>query len=111
MVRLVCAASVGALFTSLTTTVKVLVAKNCFVLKAGPFVSDITVVNVLVLGPWDSLGVQVMTPEPEMLALVTCAPTPLVMNRLYVKVFAGRSGSVAELFTVMSANSLTVRSA
>src|SRR5580765_3985857 len=50
-VRLVWAGSVGALFTSLTTTVKTLVAKNCFVLMAGPLVSETMVVNVLVLGP------------------------------------------------------------
>ena len=56
----------GALFTSLTTTVKVLVA-----LRFGEPLSVTTVVKVLVLGPWASVGVQVMTPLAEMVAWVT----------------------------------------
>src|SRR5437660_308635 len=70
-VRFVWAGNVGALLTSLTTTLKVLVIKYCFVLKAGPLVSDTTAVNVFVLGPCVSFGVQVMTPAAEMAALVT----------------------------------------
>ena len=82
IVRLIWAGSVGALLTSLTTTVKELVAKNCFVLKAAALLSITTVVKVLVLGPCASVGVQVMTPAPEMLAFVTWMPAALVTNRL-----------------------------
>ena len=56
----------GALFTSLTMTVKVLVA-----LRFGEPLSVTMMVKVLVLGPCASVGVQVMTPVAEMLALVT----------------------------------------
>ena len=56
----------GTLFTSLTTTVKVLVA-----LRGSEPLSATMLVNVLVLGPCASVGVQVITPLAEMLALVT----------------------------------------
>src|SRR5258706_12284336 len=82
IVRLIWAGRVGALFTSLTTTVKELVAKNCLVLKAAALLSITTVVKVLVPGPCASVGVQAMTPAPEMLAFVTWTPAPLVTNRL-----------------------------
>ena len=52
---------VGGVFTSVTTTLKLLVT------LAIP--SDTTVVIVLVDGPWASLGVNVMTPCALMLAL------------------------------------------
>src|SRR6267143_7170053 len=54
MVRLVCVGKTGGLFTSLTTTLKLLVALN--------WPSVTTVVIVLVPGPCDSSGVQLMTP-------------------------------------------------
>src|SRR3989442_1509433 len=54
--------STGALFTSLTTTIKLLVALN-----GGRPSSVTTVVIVLVLGPCVSLGVQRITPSVPML--------------------------------------------
>ena len=64
-VRLAIGASPGALFTSLTVTVKELVA-----LRAGAPLSVTMVVNVFVLGPCASLGVQLITPLALMLAPV-----------------------------------------
>ena len=63
IVRAPGAGNTGALFTSLTVTVKVLVALN-----GGEPLSVTMVVNVLVLGPCASPGVQVMTPLASMLA-------------------------------------------
>src|SRR5204863_196341 len=65
IVRLVWPVSTGALFTSLTVTVKELVA-----LRAGAPLSVTMVVNVFVLGPCASLGVQLITPLALMLAPV-----------------------------------------
>ena len=62
-VRFAIGASTGALFTSLTVTVKELVA-----LKAGVPLSVTMVVNVFVLGPCASLGIQLITPLALMLA-------------------------------------------
>src|SRR5438874_1534063 len=67
---------VGALFTSLTTTVKELVA-----LSGGEPLSVTVVVKVLVLGPCASVGVQVITPSAEMLALAT-VPSAAVTVRV-----------------------------
>ena len=55
----------GALLNSFTTTVKLFVA-----LSAGVPLSVTMVVNVLVLGPCASLGVQRITPLAAMLAPV-----------------------------------------
>ena len=63
MVRSVCAGRIGALFTSLTVTVKLLVA-----LKGGVPLSVTTVLTVLVLGPCASVGVHVITPAVLMAA-------------------------------------------
>src|SRR5439155_25534537 len=62
-VRSVSTISTGALFTSLTITVKLLVALN-----AGTPLSITRVVIVLVLGPCVSLGVQRITPLVSMIA-------------------------------------------
>src|SRR6266851_3558552 len=65
IVRLAWPGNTGALFTSLTVTVKELVA-----LKAGVPLSVTMVVNVFVLGPCASPGVQLITPLALMLAPV-----------------------------------------
>ena len=65
MVRSVCPGSTGALFTSFTVTVKLLVA-----LRDGVPLSVTIVVNMALLGPWPSLGVQLITPLELMLAPV-----------------------------------------
>src|SRR6266481_2557619 len=65
MVRSGCGGSTGGLFTSVTVTVKLMVA-----LKGGEPSSVTTVIKVLVLGPWASVGVQVMMPLAEIAALV-----------------------------------------
>src|SRR5262245_14810627 len=57
IVRLAMAASTGALFTSLTVTVKLLVS-----LRLGTPLSVTRTVIVLVLGPCASLGVQLNRP-------------------------------------------------
>src|ERR1051326_1268790 len=80
MVRLVCAGRTGALFTSLTVTVNVLVS-----LSGGEPLSTTRTVNVFVLGPCASVGVHVITPEGEMAAPVGAE------SKEYVSVFAGRS--------------------
>src|SRR5256885_16243903 len=56
-VRSAMGANTGAVFTSLTTTVKL-----CVALKAGAPLSDTCTEIVFVLGPCASVGVQVMTP-------------------------------------------------
>jgi hypothetical protein len=63
-VRLGWAGSVGALFTSVTTTLKEFVALN-----GGMPLSVTRVVKTFVPGPWLSVGVQVMIPLVEMVAL------------------------------------------
>src|SRR5437660_12385949 len=65
----------GALFTSLTTTVNMLVA-----LRFGEPLSVTIVANVLVLGPCASVGVQVMTPVLEIFAFVTAPFALLTIN-------------------------------
>ncbi len=63
IVRSSCVGNVGALFTSLTVTVKELVS-----LSGGTPLSCTLTVMRLMVGPWASVGVQVMTPLVEMLA-------------------------------------------
>src|SRR2546422_10850522 len=63
IVRSACSGSSGALFTSLTVTVKLLVA-----LSVGVPLSVTMVVNMAVPGPSPSLGVQLITPDPQILA-------------------------------------------
>src|ERR1039457_3166612 len=57
----------GAELTSLTTTVKVLVAVSWGLTRSNGLLLVTMVVMRLVLGPWASVGVQVITP----LALMT----------------------------------------
>src|SRR3989442_15465785 len=64
MVWLIWGGRMGAVLTSLTVTVKVLVA-----LRGGEPLSTTRVVKVLMLGPCASVGVQVMTPLAEITAL------------------------------------------
>src|SRR6266496_4190468 len=90
--------STGALLTSLTVTVKELVALRAGVPSSMTFVMNTTPE----LGPWASVGVQVMIPLALMVALVGPA------RSWYVRLFAGRSMSVAVLVTMSVANSLTV---
>src|SRR6266436_10176555 len=84
IVRLACAGRTGALLTSFTVTVNVLVS-----LKGGEPLSTTRIVNVFVLGPCASVGVHVITPAAEM-----AAPVGAERNE-YVSMFAGRSASVA----------------
>src|SRR6266446_303332 len=67
---------VGALFTSLTVTEKELVA-----LRAGVPLSVTLGVNTLLVGPWASVGVQVMIPPALMVAVLV---TVRVANSLTV---------------------------
>src|SRR6266851_1484194 len=82
--------NVGALFTSLTITVKLLVS-----LSGGLPLSVTRTVMTLVLGPCASVGVQVRTPVAESSVI---PPGPA--TRANVKMFAGISGSVAVLVQV-----------
>src|SRR5215468_2833109 len=100
IVRLPCAGSDGALFTSVTTTLKLFVALN-----VGVPLSVTRVVIVFVLGPCASVGVQVITPELEIVA-----PAGAV-NKVYVRVFRGKSLSMAVFVTIKVVNSATVASA
>ena len=87
-------ANTGALFTSLTATVKLLVSLN------GGEPSSVTrTVMRLVLGRCASVGVQVSTP------LLGSKLTPSGADtRLKVSVLAGRSESVAKLVTTSVAS-------
>src|SRR5437899_6027246 len=98
MVRLAWTGKTGALFTSRTVTVNVFVS-----LKAGEPLSTTRTVNVFVPGPCASEGVHVMTPAAEMAAAVGAE------SNEYVRVLAGRSGSVAVSTTVINVSSLMVR--
>src|SRR5581483_8113856 len=62
LLKLVWMGSSGGKFTSLTTTLKLLVALN-----ACGELSVTTVVIVLVLGPWFFAGVHVITPLVELI--------------------------------------------
>src|SRR5439155_10949011 len=73
----------GALFTSATMMVKLLVA-----LRGGRPLSVTFTVIRLVLGPWASVGVHASTPVSESSVIPAGAD-----NRFKVIVLAGRSGS------------------
>src|SRR6266436_223710 len=98
MVWFVWFGSEGALFTSVTTTVKLLVA-----LKGGTPLSVTMVVIVFVLGPCASVGVQLMTP------LVSIVAPAGGFTKTYVRLLVGTSGSLARLVTVSALNSAIVR--
>src|SRR4030095_5825379 len=98
IVRLPGAVRVGALFTSLTTTVKLLVALN-----AGVPVSVTLTVIVFVLGPCASVGVQLSTPVLGFIATPDGPFTSAKVNGL-----AGRSRSLAVLVTTRALSSLMV---
>ena len=100
IVRLPCAGSDGALFTSVTTTLKLFVALN-----GGVPLSVTRVVIVFVPGPCASVGVHVITPELEIVA-----PAGAV-NKVYVNVFGGELVSLAVFVTISVVNSATVTSA
>src|SRR5262245_44079211 len=84
------AASTGGVFTSLTTMEKVLVSLN-----GGEPLSVTRTVTPFVLGPCDSVGVQVNTP---LLGLRLAPVGPVI--RLKVIPLAGRSGSVTDIVSV-----------
>src|SRR5712664_568223 len=88
----------GGLLTSLTVTVKVFVA-----LRGGEPLSVTTTVIVLVLGPWASVGVQLIKPLAGLMVIPIGGD-----KRLKVRMFAGRSGSVAEADTERVVNSSMV---
>src|SRR2546421_180068 len=98
IVRSGCDGSTGALFTSVTTTLKLLVA-----LKGGTPLSVATVVKTLVLGPCASVGVQVIVPEAESMLMPSGGE-----SRLKDSVLVGRSGSVPEAATLRVVSSFTV---
>src|SRR6266481_9941277 len=99
IVRLVCNGNTGGkLLTSLTVTVKELVA-----LMGGEPSSVTTTVIVLTLGPCASLGVQLIAPVAGLIIM-----PPGGESRLKVSVFAGMSGSVAEAETLSVVNSSMV---
>src|SRR6058998_2692908 len=79
-VRLAIALSTGALFTSLTITVKVFAS-----LKAGEPLSVTRIVIVLVLGPCASPGVQLNSPVDGLIDAPAGAPA----SRLNVSACAG----------------------
>src|SRR5437763_1647122 len=93
--------STGALFTSRTTTVKLLVA-----LRGGAPLSVTRTVIKLVLGPCASVGVQVSTP------VLASRRTPVgAETRPKLSVLAGRSASLAVLVTTSVLSSSIVWSA
>src|SRR5204863_155137 len=90
--------STGALFISVTTTLKLLVS-----LDGGTPLSVTRTVIKLVLGPWASVGVQVSTP------LLGSRSTPVGADtKPKVNVLAGRSASIAVFVTVSVLSSVTV---
>src|SRR5204863_321004 len=94
-------ASTGALFTSRTTTVKLLVA-----LRGGAPLSVTRTVIKLVLGPGASVGVQVSR------LVLASRRTPVgAETRPKLSVLAGRSASLAVLVTTRALSSLIVWSA
>src|SRR5213594_4077949 len=90
--------STGALFASVTTTVKLWLS-----LSAGTPLSLTFTVITFVLGPWDSVGVHVSTPVVG-LTLTPAGPD----TRLNVSVLAGTSVSVAVFVTTSVLNSAMV---
>src|SRR5205814_6002824 len=90
----------GALFTSRTTTVKLLVA-----LRGGAPLSVRRTVIKLVLGPCASVGVQLSTP------VLASRRTPVgAETRPKLSVLVGRSASLAVLVTTRSEGRCVVRS-
>src|SRR5258706_6770997 len=101
MVWLAIGLRVGALFTSFTMMVNVRES-----LREGEPPSLTRTVMLFVLGPCASLGVQVNKP---LLALID-APDGEPGSKLNVKVWAGRSGSLAVAVKLMAAPSLSASS-
>src|ERR1035437_7859930 len=95
--RAVWTGSTGGTLISLTTTSKVLIA-----LRMGVPLSQTKVVNVLVLGPCASVGVQLITPLPSIIA-----PAGAVM-KVYANAWGGKSLSIAVFVTVRVVNSAMV---
>src|SRR5262245_20667954 len=91
-------ASTGAIFTSLTITVNVRVS-----LSGGTPLSVTCAVNVFVLGPCASVGVQVNRPVVGLMLAPAGGET-----RLNVSVLAGMSGSLAGIGVLSVLPSLTV---
>src|SRR5437667_4633759 len=81
--------STGALFTSLTVTMKLFVA-----LSDGVPLSSTSTVIRFVLGPWSSLGVHARTPVLVLMVI----PAGAVIS-LKVRILSGTSASVAVLVT------------
>src|SRR2546425_1205692 len=102
IVWLAIAASTGAAFASLTTTLKVLLS-----LRLGVPLSVTRTVTVFVLALAAPLGFQL---SPPLLALMVM-PAGTPGFRLYVSVLAGTSASVAVAVSVNGLSSLTVWSA
>src|SRR5438876_10166882 len=96
MVRELIGASVGALFTSVTMSVKVAAA-----LRLGEPLSLTNTVTVLVLGPWASVGDQLRTPLDGSMLQPAGAPAA----KCQVKGCAGMSESRACKVSVNSAAS------
>src|SRR5580765_7037 len=90
-VRSVGAVSTGAELTSLTVIVMV-----CAALMAGKPLSVTRTVIEAVLGPCASVGVQLKTPVDGSMPAPAGAPA----SRLKVRIWAGRSASVAEAVNV-----------
>src|SRR5581483_7792100 len=126
-VWLVCVGSAGPLWMGVTVTTKLLVAVSAFALTAPGSVLVTTVVKVLVLGTWPTVGVQWMMPLVSIVVIVfVLGPwffagvhviTPFVelivapvggLRREYARLYAGMSPSVAALVTVKVTNSFTV---
>src|SRR5436309_16017370 len=89
MIRSAIIGNEGALFTSFTVTVKLLVALN-----AGVPLSVTTTVITLVDGPSASVGVQLIAPVPGSIVMPEGGA-----RRPNASVLAGRSESVAEAET------------
>src|SRR5436305_5297791 len=98
MVRSAMAAREGALFTSLTVTVKLLVT-----LSGGVPSSVTTTAITLTEGACDSAGVQEIAPVEGTMVIPEGGA-----RRLKVRVLAGRSESVADAETFRIASSLMV---
>ena len=89
----------GAVFDSKTVTRKV-----CVALRLGEPLSVTRRETVLVLGPCDSVGVQVNKPFDEFIV----APLGGVVAKLNVRIFAGISASEATALKLSKVPSTTV---
>src|SRR2546423_15070881 len=76
----------------------------CALLETGDPLSVTRIVTRLVLGPCAAVGVQVKTPLVELILAPAGAPE----SRVYVSVWAGTSGSVAETVKLNGFPSVTV---